>query len=136
MLHVVEVGQGWPQVRQCDGEQLRIGVVCVGRPSCLVTLDDALGLDRCGLWLGCVEGFTSTSLVAKIDGVDDMRDRMGVVSGREKREGERREKKGEREKAMGFSQVFEFPSSNLYSFKISRTKIYFRVFLVVFSIIN
>ena len=108
MLHVVEVGSGWPQARRWGDEQMRTSTIRMGRSSCLATLDDAPGSDWCGLWLGCARGSTSTSLVVEIGGASNRRGRMREVSGREKRERESREKKGERKRlwvffSLGFS---------------------------------
>ena len=65
-------------------------------------LDAVPGPDQYGPGLGYLGGSTSTSLVVETGGAGDERGRMGEVSGREKREEEKRQKKGEREKAMGF----------------------------------
>ena len=62
----------------------------------------------------------------------DRRDVGEIKKGKRGKGKERRKRK----KTMGFSQVFEFPNRNLYSSKISITKIYFRKILVVSSKIN
>ena len=93
VLHVIEAGLAWLQVGQCDDEQLRTGMVCAGRSSCLSSFDAVPGPNQYGPGLGYVGGSTSTSLVVETGGADDERGWMGEMSRREKKKEEKEKKR-------------------------------------------